>query len=152
EGAHGQCLEGYRRSFRAVRAHQDDRQAMAAHDFFEHVQAPHAGHFQIERYNLGLELFNLLETEVSVHGCTYHLDRTIGLYDLRDQLPHKGGVVDNQDSYGSTHCCASTEAREIRARSECESSSPQDTAPASWGRNLEKRSTMAARFRIKTTR
>ena len=94
--AQRQGLQRDRSSLRAVGTHHDDRQAVAAHDFLEHVDAAHARHFQIEGHDLGLQLFDFSEAEISVHGGAHHLDRTVGLQNLWNQLPHERGIVHHQ--------------------------------------------------------
>ena len=73
------------------------------HDLFERIDAVQAGHFEVERDDLGLEVLDLLETEVSVHGRSDHFDGIVALENFRDQLPHQRGVIDHQHAQTFAH-------------------------------------------------
>src|SRR5713101_601415 len=75
-----------------MRADHDHGNTMAAHDLFQHVQAAHSRHLQIQRNNLGFEFLDLFQAEVAVHRSADNLDGVVGLQNLRNQLSHQGGV------------------------------------------------------------
>ena len=78
------ALQGDRRALRAVGAHHDYRDAMAAHDFFEHVEAAHTWHFEVEGHHLRLDLFDLFQAKVAIHGGAHNLNRAVALQNLRE--------------------------------------------------------------------
>src|ERR1700686_4689469 len=123
---------------------------MAAHDFLQRIQAAHPGHLQIESDHLRFQFGNFLEAEVSVHGGADHLDRRVGLQNLRNQLAHQRGIVHHQHTHGVRHRALSPRAWAGCSRSACKSSRPPWPVPLL--RVLLERSTTAARFRISTTR
>src|SRR5207302_4492735 len=131
----------------------DYRNPMLPHDRFQGVYPIQSWHFQIQSNDLRLQLFDFLEREISVHRRPNYLDGTVLLDDLRDQFPHQCGIVHNQNFHGGTHASTPVESPAFRViDSPCWKSSPESTAPASSGRIRPIRSTIAARFRISTTR
>src|SRR6185312_583449 len=141
-----QRLQSDRGALRAVRTHHDDRQAMASHDFPQHIETTHTGHFQVEGNDLGFELLDLLQSEVTVHCGSDYFNSTVSRENLRNQLSHERRVIDHQDPYRlRAHCHTSAEWPSCRAR---------ENNPA-WLRlvpPLTKRSITAAKFIINTTR
>src|SRR5207302_708001 len=140
------------RAFGAMRAEHDDRDRLAAHDFFQRVDAVNAGHFQIKRDHVGLQLLDLLKAEGAIHRAAHNLDRFIGSQHLRDQLAHERRVVGDQNA-DFLHAWPPTGGVSARrVRSVWVSSSPEPARPISCGRKCATCSTTAERFRISTTR
>src|SRR5579859_3931598 len=130
-----------------MRADHDHRNAVAAHDLLQHVEAAHARHFEIKGDDLRLEFLNLLQTEVAVHGGADHVNRVVGFDNLRNQLAHERGIIDDQDAdWRCCHCITSGNLFWIfRA-------GITGGAAALLPTGAVKRSTTAARFMISTTR
>src|SRR2546421_10163525 len=129
-----------------MRADDDNGNAVAAHDLFQHLQAAHAGHFQIKSDHLRLEVFDFFQSEVAIHGCTHDVDGIVGFENLGNELAHQGRVIDHQyaDRLG-VHCRTSADKRLPAAAAmtfERATSVPLRT----------KRSMTAVRFMISTTR
>jgi len=65
------------------------------------------GIFEVEGDDVRLEFGDFAQGEGAVHGCADDLDVRITLKDQRNQLPHKGGIVDDQDSDAIFHAIGS---------------------------------------------
>ena len=87
-----------------MRTHDDHRNTVTAHDFFEHVEAAHAGHFKVERDDLRLEIFDFFQAEIPVHCGSDYLDGVVRLQNLRDEFAHESRIIDHQHPYGRSHC------------------------------------------------
>src|SRR6184192_2205662 len=100
-----------------MRAKENDRQRSAPHDEAQRFHTVHAGHFQIERDHIRLELFNLFQCEGAVHGRANHFDGRIACKNCGDQFPHESGIIDNENSDTIAHAIApSGVARDSRER------------------------------------
>src|SRR5450432_1609272 len=53
-----------------------------------------------------MEFGNFAKSKVAVHGGTDDFDVGITFKDQRDQLPHQGGIVDDQNSHAFLHAIA----------------------------------------------
>src|SRR6266498_1561216 len=131
-----------------MRTHHNHRNAVAAHNFLQHLKPAHSRHFQIERNHLRPEFVELFQTEIPIDRGAHHLDRIVSFENLRDELTHQRRVVHHQhaDWFG-THCRTSGAARAVRSVSA--RNNPDGALLASAD---VKRSTTAGRFTISTTR
>src|SRR5437899_986635 len=119
-----------------MRTDDDDGKLVSPHDLAQGLHAVHARHLQIERDHMRMQFFNLLQPEFAVHGRADDLDPGIAFDDLRDQLAHQCGIVDDQDSYRRAHADAPA------LRSALKSSATLD---------LPRRATTEFKFKISTT-
>src|SRR5580693_9391761 len=98
-------------------AEQYDWHGSATHDQPESFHAVHAGHFEIEGDDIGMQLFDFLQSERAVHGRADNFDRRIAGEDRGNEFPHEGGIVDHQHSGAGAHAIAPRgTARERRER------------------------------------
>ena len=83
-------------AFRCQRGDHHNRPRSLDHDPAKASQAVHAGHLNIERYDLRIESTNQFEGLVAV---TSHADVEVALCDedAFEQLPHQGRVVGDQE-------------------------------------------------------
>src|SRR3546814_1264758 len=54
--------------------HDHYRRGAQGHDLFQKVQAAHAGHFNVQRDDIGVQFLDKLSTLHRIAGCTYDLD------------------------------------------------------------------------------
>src|SRR5580700_2821753 len=88
-----------------------------AHDQTEGFHAVHAGHFEIESDDIGMQLFDFLQSERAVHRRADNFDGRVAGEDCRNEFPHQGGIVDDENSDAGAHATApSGTARERRER------------------------------------
>src|SRR5882724_13440548 len=100
-----------------MRAKQNDRQWSAPHDQAKRFHTVHARHFQIERHDIRLKLFNFFQSKCAVHRGSHDFNRGIARENRGNQFPHQRGIVDDQDSNTLCHAMApSGFARERRDR------------------------------------
>src|SRR5215467_12696854 len=98
-------------------AEQNYRKWCAAHDEAQRFHAIHAGHFQIQGDDVGLQLLNLFQGKSAVHRCANYFDTRIAGQNNRDQLPHQCGIIHNENANALAHAIApSGFARERRER------------------------------------
>src|SRR4051794_20562200 len=89
-------------------AYDNRWQRMFPHYFLQRFHAIHAWHVEVERNHVGLQVRDLFQRKCAVHRRSYNLDRALAFNQLRDQLPHKRGVVDNENSNWLLHTAAPT--------------------------------------------
>src|SRR5712664_2024523 len=77
----------------------------------------HARHFQIERHDIRLKLFNFFQSKCAVHRGSDDFDGRIARENRGNQFPHQRGIVNDEDSNTFCHAMApSGFARERRDR------------------------------------
>src|SRR5712672_1418107 len=100
-----------------MRAEHDHRHGSAAHNQAQCFQAINSRHFQVERDDVWVELFDFLQREGAIHSGAHHFDGGIPLQDGGDELPHQRGIVDDEYSDALAHAIAPKGvARERRER------------------------------------
>ena len=67
ERAERKRFQRERSAFLGVRADDDYRHAMLARDLAQHLDAVHARHFEIERHDVRMQLFDLAQADQAVH-------------------------------------------------------------------------------------
>src|SRR5580704_4294650 len=98
-------------------AEEYDRHGSAAHDQTESFHAVHAGHFEIESDDIGMQLFDFLQSERAVHRRADNFDGGVAGEDCGNEFPHEGGIVDDENSDAGIHAIAPRgTARERRER------------------------------------
>src|SRR5580693_493893 len=98
-------------------AEKNDRHRSAAHDQTERFHAVHARHFEVEGDDIGMQLFDFFQSESAVHGGADDFDGRVAGKDRRNEFPHEGGIVDDENSDAGAHAMApSGTARERRER------------------------------------
>src|SRR5580700_2074575 len=98
-------------------AEEYDWHGSTAHDQTESFHAVHAGHFEIERDDIGMQLFDFLQSERAVHGRAHNFYGNVAGEDRGNEFPHKGGIVDDENSDAGAHAIAPRgTARERRER------------------------------------
>src|SRR5271169_966011 len=98
-------------------AEKNDGHGSAAHDQAERLHAIHAGHFEVESDDVGMQLFDLFQGESAVHSRADNLDGRVAGKDRWNELPHKCGIVDDENSDAGAHAIAPRgTARERRER------------------------------------
>src|SRR5260370_27156281 len=96
-------------------AEKNDRQGSAPHDETQRLHAIHARHLQIERHDIGLQLFNFFQCKSAVHGGADNFDGRFAREDGGGQFPHESGIIDDENSDALAHAMApSGVARERR--------------------------------------
>ena len=76
----------------------------AAHDEAKSFHAVHAGHFEIESDDVRMQLFDFFQGECAVHGRADDFDGRVACQDSRNELPHQGGIIDNENSDAVRSC------------------------------------------------
>ncbi len=66
-----------------------------------------------------------LQAEIAVHGGADDFDGTVGLQNLRNQLPHERGIVHHQYAHRAHERTSAGASRTSSLRSACESSIPE---------------------------
>src|SRR5271154_4297369 len=90
-----------------MRAEKNDGHGRALHDQAQRFHAIHARHFQVEGDDVGMQLFNFLQSESSIHGCADHFDVRVAREDRGDQFPHQGGIIHDENfDAGGAHAMA----------------------------------------------
>src|SRR3984957_2609970 len=98
-------------------AEEYDRHGSTAHDQTEKFHAGHAGHFEIKSHDIGMQLFDFLQSERAVHGRADNFDGRVAGENRRNEFPHESGVVDDENSDAGAHAMAPRgTARERRER------------------------------------
>ena len=67
---------------------------------FDHVDARHLGHLEVEDQRIGLELARLLQPDLAILGKAHDLEVGIALDDVLYDGAHDEGVVDDEDVLG----------------------------------------------------
>ena len=109
-------FQSERSAFLGVRADHDDRHAMLARDLAQHFDSVHARHFEIERDDVRMQLFDLAEADQAVHRRADNFDVWVVRERLRNELPHERGIIDHEDADLLAHAIAPTAG--IRERCE----------------------------------
>src|ERR1700675_3972910 len=116
-GAESQGFESGVGAFFRVSAEEYDGHGSAAQGQTESVPAVHAGHFEIESDDIGIQLVDLFQRESAVHSCADNFDGRIAGEDRGNKLPHEGGIVDDENSdAGAQGMARRGTARERRER------------------------------------
>src|ERR1700730_11605042 len=87
-------------------AEEYDGPGSTAHDQTESFHAVHAGHFQIESHDIGMQLFDFLQSERAVHRRADNFDGRVAGEDRGNELPHEGGIVDDENPDAGAHAVA----------------------------------------------
>src|SRR5271157_644734 len=87
-------------------AKDNDGKRSAAHNHAQGFDAVHAGHFEIESNNIGMEFGDFAQGKSAVHGGADDLDIRVALKNNGDQFPHESGIIDHQDSDAFLHAMA----------------------------------------------
>src|SRR6185437_7883894 len=87
-------------------AEKNDGQAVAARDFAHHGDSVHAWHFEIQSDDMRLQLGDFFQAEGAVHGGADDFDGAVALEDLRNELPHESGIVDDENANRLAHAMA----------------------------------------------
>src|SRR6267143_311595 len=106
DGAHGEGFEGSVTALFRMSAEKDDRQRGAPHDEAQRLHAVHARHLEVEGHDIGLELFNFFQCKSAVHGGADNFDGRFARKNRRDQFPHEGGIVDDENPDALAHAIA----------------------------------------------
>ena len=94
----GEGLDGHLGPFLRDRGEDDHRDVQAeALALLEEFDAVHLGHLDIQDDDVGIAARDLLERENAVHRLVGDLQSRRRLDDLRDEVSHEGGVVDDED-------------------------------------------------------
>src|SRR5215831_845931 len=81
---------------------------MLASDLAKHLDSVHAWHIEIERNDVGLQLFQFLEAHFAVHRRSHYFDRRVVQQSFGNKLPHECRIVDNEDTCLRPHAIAPT--------------------------------------------
>src|SRR3990172_12897750 len=100
-GAEFQRLHDMLRALGRKGTYHHDRYPETLHDVLKRGKAVHARHVHVERYDVGPQLFRLLEREYSVYGRSHYLSILVFLQDNGNELPHEGGIVHHENPYFS---------------------------------------------------
>ena len=101
-GAGIHCGERHRGPLLRERAYHHDRDhGLLLLEDFEEREPVHAGHFHVERQDIGLELRNLFLCDQGVVGRPDHLDFGVQGKRVRDRFAYKRRVIDDQYFYFS---------------------------------------------------
>jgi hypothetical protein len=66
------------------------------HEQAQEGESVHARHFQVEREDVGFKFADAVTRLVGIDGAADHLDGGVGAQGIGGDLPHEGGIVDNQ--------------------------------------------------------
>src|SRR5271157_4088031 len=89
-----------------MRAEDNDGKRSAAHNHAQGFDAVHAGHFEIESNNIGMEFGDFAQGKSAIHGGADDLNIRVALKNNGDQFPHQRGIIDHQDSDAFLHAMA----------------------------------------------
>src|SRR5208337_3337615 len=106
DGAQCQGFEGSVGAFLGVGAEHDDGKRSVAHDHAQGFDTVHAGHFEVQGDDIGMQFRDFTYGKGAIHGSADDLDVGVALKNNGDQFPHQSGIIDHQDFDALFHAMA----------------------------------------------